>query len=102
MSQDYNIGSDLWPGLSKLTEEAGELVQVLGKLVATGGSTEHWDGSDLGERLLDELADLKAAAWFFADVNGLDRDRIDKRVLDKFNLFHKWHGERLLARREES
>jgi hypothetical protein len=33
----FAIGSDAWPGTSKLLEEQGELVQVLGKLMATGG-----------------------------------------------------------------
>ena len=42
----YSIGSDVWPGLSKLAEESGEVVQVIGKIVA-----------DEVKRTIPELAD---------------------------------------------
>jgi hypothetical protein len=43
----YSIGSTVWPGLSKLVEEMGEVGQVVGKLIATGGDPAHRDGTDL-------------------------------------------------------
>ena len=57
-SGDFSIGSDVWSGISKLIEEAGEVTQVCGKLIAIAGASEHWDGTDLRERLEDEIADL--------------------------------------------
>ncbi len=90
---DYSIGSDHWPGLSKLIEEAGEMLQVGGKLMGTGGDPNHWDGSDLIERLHEELADLGAAISFFVFANGdvLDEDRIFERKTAKFRQFIEWH-----------
>jgi NTP pyrophosphatase (non-canonical NTP hydrolase) len=89
----YSIGSTTWPGLSKVVEEAGELLQVAGKLVATGGERRHWDGGDLKARLEEELADLAAAMEFFADVNGLDAVTIQTRMVEKRKRFFEWHSE---------
>jgi hypothetical protein len=87
---DFSIGSDVWPGLSKLIEEAGETLQVAGKLIATGGEEDHWDGTNLRARLTEELGDLLAAAQFFIDEN-LARDVVAQRADDKYLLFGKWH-----------
>lgn len=93
MEGPFGIGSDLWPGASKLIEECGELVQVLGKLIATGGDTAHWDGSDLGDRLVEEIGDVLAAANFFAWVNRLPQDQISVREHRKRHLFMFWQQE---------
>jgi hypothetical protein len=93
-SGDFSIGSALWPGTSKLIEEMGELNQVIGKLIATAGSTDHWSG-DLRPMLVEELADVSAAIWFFSDAN-LTPDEIQryaKRVQTKLALFRKWHAD---------
>lgn len=87
----YSIGSDKLPGLSKLAEEMGELQQVLGKLIATGGEAAHWDGTDLAVRAKEELADVMAAVEFFAETNGLDDTEFYSRVERKFNQFQAWH-----------
>ena len=55
----YSIGSDHWPGLSKVIEECGEVIQAAGKIIAANGDGQHWDGSDLRQRLEDEIADEK-------------------------------------------
>jgi hypothetical protein len=89
----YSIGSDRWPGLSKLIEEMGEVGQVAGKLIATSGETAHWDGSDLRQRLLEETADLAAAIDFVTTINGLATDEWHARYRDKLALFAKWHRE---------
>lgn len=89
----YSIGSNHWPGVSKLIEEAGEVHQVLGKLIATGGKSAHWDGSDLRERLQEELGDLMAACIFVMEANSLDEKTIKSRSADKLALFHRWHVE---------
>jgi NTP pyrophosphatase (non-canonical NTP hydrolase) len=84
----FAIGDKEWPGLSKLTEEAGEAMQVVGKLMGTSGRTQHFDGSDLRERLVEELGDLVAAIQFVAKHNGLD---LSERVAKKTAIFEKWH-----------
>jgi len=89
----YSIGSNHWPGLSKLIEEAGEVQQVVGKLIATGGKTKHWEGSDLRERLQEELGDLIAACFFVMEANSLDEETIRSRHQAKLMLFHRWHVE---------
>lgn len=89
----YSIGGTPYPGLSKLIEEAGEVIQVAGKLIATGGASEHWDGSDLRARLQEEIADVMAACRFVIDWNGLDHEAIEDRMDDKQRLFDKWHRE---------
>lgn len=98
---DYSIGSRNWPGLAKLTEEAGEVIQVAGKIIAANGETEHWDmtGTDvsmLAERLEDELADVTAAIVFLTEHNPLlDTGRINTRANEKLALFRQWHADNL-------
>lgn len=87
----FAIGSDVWPGAAKAVEEASELVQVLGKLIASGGRVEHWDGSDLRERLVEELADIRAAARLLIELNDLPEDAIAGRERTKLERFRAWH-----------
>ncbi len=95
MSGDYSIGSYIWPGLSKLIEEAGEVQQICGKLIGSSGDINHFDGSNLKERLEDEIADLTAALDFVSNKNGLDGNRIMNRYREKLKLFEEWHREGL-------
>jgi NTP pyrophosphatase (non-canonical NTP hydrolase) len=87
----YSIGSDIWPGLSKLAEEAGEVVQVVGKLIATGGKAEHWDGANLRQRLEEEIADVVAAGALVVELNGLDAEAVERRAEEKLARFKRWH-----------
>ncbi len=93
-SGDYSIGSKVWPGMSKLIEEMGELGQVLGKIMGTGGEAKHWDGSNLRERVVEELADVYAAVLFFVTQNLTHEERVvwSNRVGAKLVLFNKWHA----------
>lgn len=91
MAGPYSIGSDHCPGLSKLNEEAAEVIQVIGKAMGVGGLIEHWEGTHLRERLEDELGDLQAAISFVTSHNSLDRERIYKRVVAKLLQFEEWH-----------
>jgi NTP pyrophosphatase (non-canonical NTP hydrolase) len=88
----YEIGSDVWPGLAKLAEEAGELIQVLAKLVGVSGRDRYYDGSDLRERLIEECGDLTAAIAFFTETNGLGA-AVDARAREKLALFRHWHDQ---------
>ena len=89
----YSIGSNHWTGLSKLIEETGEVSQVCGKLLGTGGAEDHWDGTNLRTRLEEELADLSAAIAFVVSRNKLDLIAIMKRQEEKLVKFAEWHEE---------
>lgn len=103
MAGDFSIGSDKWPGVSKLIEEAGEVQQVCGKLMGAAGDVQHWDGTDLRYRLTEEIADLSAALRFVAEQGGLDIEKIRHRARYKYELFRQWHKEQggTLADRSE-
>ncbi len=92
-SGDFSIGSKVWPGTSKVIEEMGELQQVLGKLIAVAGDTQHWDG-DLRKRLIEEIGDLSAALDFFETENFTPQEalQISERIANKKQLFHQWHA----------
>lgn len=89
----FCIGSSVWPGLSKLIEECGEVLQIAGKLIATGGKEQHYDGSNLRQRLMEELPDLLAAIDFFCQVNKIPGKMLDMRYNEKLAQFRKWHQE---------
>lgn len=88
----FSIGSDVWPGLSKAIEEAGEFLQVAGKVIATHGASDHWDGSDLRERFKEEAADLLAALRFVLgeSFSPVERVAVEKRAEVKERLFCEW------------
>ena len=90
---EFSIGGDLWPGLSKLIEEAGEVQQVCGKIIGARGHPHHWDGTNLRDRLMSEMGDLLAAIHFAADANYLEWSTIYACSTEKLALFHKWHRE---------
>jgi len=92
-SGDFSLGSSVWPGVSKLIEECGEVQQVCGKLLGTGGLPNHWDGTDLSERLLEEMADVTAAVRFVLEENSLDEEAFEERIAAKLQLFREWHTE---------
>ena len=87
----YSIGSGRWPGLAKLAEECGEVIQVIGKIIAANGESAHWDGTDLRQRLEDEIADMQAAAAFLVTHSGLDSGRVTSRAAGKLTMFEHWH-----------
>lgn len=97
----YSIGSDQWPGLSRLIEEAGEVLQIAGKIIGCGGETEHYDGTYLGLELAAELADLLAAVMYVRAHNRFavsHRDFMELRIQQKFEQYQHWDYE---ATREE-
>lgn len=93
----FFIGARIWPGITKLVEEAGEVVQVCGKLMANGGASVHYDGSNLYERLEEELGDVLAAIDFVMQHNDLrlSRTRIESRRKKKLQMFEHWHEDTL-------
>ena len=87
---EYCIEGEVWPGLSKLIEEAGEVQQVCGKIVGCHGAVDHWDGSNLRQRLEEEIADVIAACRFVIQINVLDNNAIMKRSATKYDRFMEW------------
>jgi NTP pyrophosphatase (non-canonical NTP hydrolase) len=88
----FAFGDDMWPGLAKLTEECGEVLQVVGKLLMTHGDPAHWSGN-LRTMLLEEVADVEAAISFFTWHN-LSPDEAaahSRRVEEKITKFNDWH-----------
>lgn len=86
----FQLGSDVWPGLGKLAEEAGEVVQVIGKIIATGGRDEYWEDRDLRRDLENELGDLRATILWVMRNNKLNNERIVARTAHKVGLFTQW------------
>lgn len=87
----FDIGSKRWNGLSKLIEECGEVVQVGGKILGIRGKINHFDGSNLKDRLGEEISDVLAATIFVVDKNKLNRNGIMKRVEEKLQKFNEWN-----------
>jgi hypothetical protein len=92
----FAIGDKDWPGLSKVTEETGELMQVIGRLMATHGDHAHWSGSDLKADYLKEVADVAAAVEFVVGfLTPAERSAVSRRKQEKLNLFCHWHNEEI-------
>lgn len=94
MNGAFAFGDETFPGLAKLAEECGEVVQVIGKLMMVHGRREHWSG-DLRAMLIDEMADVLAAIGFVAD-NCLSEDETEamtNRCVTKLEKFQAWHAD---------
>jgi hypothetical protein len=91
---EFSIGSQVWPGTSKLIEEMGELQQILGKLIGVHGQEEHWDGNNMRVKLVEEIGDLLGAITFFQAQNltELEQDQIYQRMVTKWQRFESWHA----------
>lgn len=90
---NFNFGSTMLPGVSKLNEECGEIVRIIGKLMSTSGSPLHWWEGDLLDELRDEMADVQAAITFVLENNDdkLSAGRFEDRVKHKLEKFREWH-----------
>lgn len=78
-------------GLSKLTEEMGELQQVVGKMLAYGPGT-HPDGTEsLLQKYEEEAADVLASINFVTMKWGADVEKIRQRAKEKLRKFEDWH-----------
>jgi hypothetical protein len=91
----FAFGDKEWPGLAKLNEESGELVQVIGKLMMTHGNRAYWDNIDLRKRLVEEMADQAAAIGFVTThvLTPQEGGVMTTRMMEKRALFEKWHEE---------
>ncbi len=92
----FAFGDKEWPGLAKLNEESGELIQVIGKLMMTHGERAHWEGTDLRRRLIEEMADLAAAIGFVTAhvLTSQEGQVLTARMMEKRAMFEEWHEEK--------
>ena len=80
-------------GLNKLTEEYGEVLQIVGKLLSYPGG-RHPDGKgELHDRLTAELGDAIAASTYVAEALGLNKELIEARASKKLKLYYRWAQE---------
>lgn len=93
----FAFGSRIYPGLAKLVEEGGEMQQIAGKIMMTGGEVKnHWDGTDMPVAIAMEVADVSAACRAFFQLNGYDGARwVLEREIQKYHQFLEWHGEQV-------
>lgn len=74
----------------KLMEEAGELVQALGKLGPFPADPHPDGGPPLRDRIEAESGDVMAAVQYFIEANGLDMEAVAARAAEKVAKFRKW------------
>lgn len=89
MSRPFTFGSDVWPGLAKLVEEAGEVLVEAGNLILEPENPIYI------ENLEEELADVIAAAWAVAHLNkSISVTAVKDRVQHKLTKHRAKHKER--------
>jgi hypothetical protein len=74
----YGIGSDTWPGLSRLAADAAQVARMARSIIGTGNDT-HEDATVQRERLQDQLGDLRAAIDYVIGKNALDWTAVNRR-----------------------
>jgi NTP pyrophosphatase (non-canonical NTP hydrolase) len=86
----YTMQNRTWPGMGKVIEEAGEVLQLCGKIMSIRGATTYFNGEDLRKELQDELGDLLASVKFLIEENKLDRNAIETRAISKGRKYADW------------
>lgn len=75
---------------TKLAQATGKAMQVIGKLMGTGGDPNHWDGTNLRDRLEHSLSELLGAGAFAARVCDVE-ELVEARKVLKVSVFRGWH-----------
>lgn len=79
--------------LGKLGEELGEASAAVARCIIQGiGEREPVTGKPNREWLEDELADVLANAELVIGHFGLDRLRMEERLIGKLRRLHAWHA----------
>lgn len=79
--------------LAILNEEAGEVIQIIGKIIRHGYSSYHPDDQDKisNRKLLEkELADLKVAIELMANSGDISNTKIDEFSISKKSRIGKY------------
>ncbi len=82
-----------YKGLLKLNEECAELGQITSKQIAYYGEEIYPDGTDLKERLVEEIGDVLATIEYVILHNMLPVGAIYERKAKKLEKFEKWRNE---------
>jgi hypothetical protein len=88
----YSIGSDTWPGLSRLAADAAQVVRVAWTIMGNCGDTQpeaEAETNGLRESLQEELGDLRAAIDYVIGKNALDWDAVNRRRDRKRSLYER-------------
>jgi hypothetical protein len=86
----YSIGSDTWPGLSRLAADAAQVVRVACTIMGNCGDTQpEAETAGLRESLQEELGDLRAAIDYVIGKNALDWDAVNRRRDRKRSLYER-------------
>jgi len=86
----YTMQNTNWPGLAKVIEESGEVLQICGKIMSIRGASIYYKGEDLRSELEDEVGDLLASLTYLIQENKLDRAKINRRVQYKLARYAIW------------
>ena len=84
----YGIGSDTWPGLSRLVIDAARVVELARTIISTGNDTDQ-DAAVHRESLQEELGDLRAAIDYVIGKNALDWAAVNRRRDRKRSLYER-------------
>jgi len=84
----YGIGSDTWPGLSRLAADAAQVARVARTIISTGNDTDQ-DEAVQRESLQEQLGDLRAAIDYVIGKNALDWAAVNKRRDRKRSLYER-------------
>ena len=86
----YSIGSETWPGLSRLAADAAQVVRVACTIMGNGGDTpQEAETAGLRESLQEELGDLRAAIDYVIGKNALDWDAVNRRRDRRRSLYER-------------
>jgi hypothetical protein len=84
----YGIGSDTWPGMSRLAADAARVASVARAIISTGNDTDQ-DEAAQRESLQEQLGDLRAAIDYVIGKNALDWAAVNKRRDRKRSLYER-------------
>jgi len=84
----YGIGSDTWPGLSRLAADAAQVAKAARAIISTGNNTDQ-DAAVQRGSLQEQLGDLRAAIDYVIGKNGLDWAAVNKRRDRKRSLYER-------------
>jgi len=84
----YGIGSDTWPGLSRLAADAAQVAAAARAIISTGNDTGQ-DAAVQRESLQEQLGDLRAAIDYVIGKNALDWAAVNRRRDRKRSLYER-------------
>jgi hypothetical protein len=98
----YSIGSETWPGLSRLAADAAQVVRVACTIMGNGCDAQREaETGGLRESLQEELGDLRAAIDYVIGKNALDWDAVNRRRDRQRSLYERGTDEDRVISRDQ-